>query len=200
MLQPGYGQLRFRLAYLEERSILHVTIVDVWDLPPMDDNGLADPYVEVSLRTKSSTLAQDKFKTTVKNECLSAIFNESADIPLELDDINTGELVIKVMDCDFDLHDEVIGTIRLPLSYLEISSISKQHTCLILHDINGEEGLVGEKQKLAPHRMSTSTAAALQLEISSQASKIYDLQLVLKSTRDELDEVLYTLTIFKITQ
>ena len=73
MLQPGYGQLRFRLAYLEERSILHVTIVDVWDLPPMDDNGLADPYVEVSLCTKSSTVAQDKFTTTIKNACLSAI-------------------------------------------------------------------------------------------------------------------------------
>ena len=192
MLQPGYGQLRFRLAYLEERSILHVTIVDVWDLPPMDDNGLADPYVEVSLRTKSSTVAQDKFTTTIKNACLSAIFDESADIPLEMDDIDTGELVIKVMDCDFDLHDEIIGTIRLPLSYLQISSISKQHTCLILHDNNGEDGPVGEKPKLERHRLSVSTAAALQLEISSQASKIYDLQLALKSTREDLDEVLFT--------
>lgn len=87
----------------------------------MDENGLADPYVEVSLRTKSSTVSQDKFKTSIKTACLSAVFNESADIPLNLDDVKTGELVIKVMDCDFDCQDELIGTIRLPLSYLDIS-------------------------------------------------------------------------------
>ena len=170
--------------------MLHVTIVDVWDLPSMDDNGLADPYVEVSLRTKSSTVAQDKFKTSIKTSCLSAVFNESADIPLELDDIDTGELVIKIMDCDFGLQDELIGTIRIPLSYLQISSFSKEHTCLILHDTKGEEGLVGEKSELVGHQLSTSTMASLQLEISAQASKIYDLQILLKSATEELQEVL----------
>ena len=189
-MQSRYGQLRFQLAYSEERSLLHVTIVDVWDLPPMDDNGLADPYVEVSLRTKSSTIAQDKFKTSIKTSCLSAIFNESADIPLHTDDVDTGELVIKVMDCDFECQDELIGTIRLPLGYLGISNTFKQHTCLILHDTKGEEGLVEDSQKLLGHQLSSSAMSALQLEISSKASKIYDLQIVLKSVTDELEQVL----------
>ena len=164
----------------------------------MDENGLADPYVEVSLRTKSSTVSQDKFKTSIKTSCLSAVFNESADIPLNLDDVKTGELVIKVMDCDFDCQDELIGTIRLPLNYLNISTFPKQHTCIILHDTKGEEGLVGETTKLLGHQLSTSAMSALQLEISSKASKIYDLQVLVKSAADELEQVLNGLMIKQV--
>ena len=171
--------------------MLRVTIVDAWDLPPMDDNGLADPYVEVSLRTRSSTVAHNKFKTSVKIACLNPVFNEAAEIPLASDDVETGELVIKVMDCDFGCQDELIGTIRLPLGYLGISSVSKEHACLILHDTKGEEGLIEGEGKLLGHQLSNNDVAVLQLKISEQASKIYDIQLLLKSSTDELKQVCF---------
>jgi len=183
-----YGQLRFRVAYKERRGTLRVTIVDAWDLPPMDDNGLADPYVEVSLRTKSSTVAQNKFRTSIKTTCLNPVFNETAEIPLESDDVETGELVIKVMDCDYDCQDELIGTIRLPLSYLGISAVYKEHTCLILHDTMGEEGLVTGESRLLGHQLSTNDVAVLQLKISEQASQIYNMQLLLKSSTEDLKQ------------
>ena len=157
----------------------------------MDDNGLADPYVEVSLRTRSSTVAQNKFKTSVKIACLSPVFNETAEIPLATSDVENGELVIKVMDCDFGCQDELIGTIRLPLGYLGISSIPKEHACLILHDTKGDEGLVEDEGKLLSHQLSYNDVAVLQLKISEQASKIYDIQLLLKTSTEELKQVCY---------
>ena len=188
-LQSRFGELRFQLEYLKSNDLLRVTIVDAWDLPPMNENELADPYVEVSLRTKSSTVEQDKFTTSIKPNCLNPIFNETSELPLLVDDVETGELVIKVMDSDCECQDEMIGTVRLPLSYLSLSSDSKEHTCLILHDKEGQEGLVEDKENPHSHQLSSSAAASLQLKISDQASKIYDIQLLLKSASDELEQV-----------
>ena len=155
----------------------------------MDDNGLADPYVEVSLRTKSSSVDHNKFKTSTKIACLSPVFNETAEIPLTSGDIETGELVLKVMDCDFGCQDELIGTIRIPLEYLGLTSVYKEHACLILHDTKGDDGLVRGEGKLVGHQLSTDDAAVLQLKVSEQASKIYDAQLLLKSSSEELKQV-----------
>ena len=179
------------MAYLESSCLLRVTIVDAWDLPPMDDNGLADPYVEVSLRTKASSVAQDKFKTSVKTTCLNPVFNETAEMPLTLDNVGTGELVIKVMDCDFECQDELIGSIRIPLAYMGMSSEPKEHTCLILHDTKGEDGSieVTDGIKKLDREISKTAVATLQLEISDQASKIYDMKLLLKSNMEELAKV-----------
>ena len=155
----------------------------------MNENGLADPYVEVSLRTKSSTVSQDKFTTSIKPGCLNPIYYEIAELPLLVDDVKTGELVIKVMDNDVEFSDELIGTIRLPLNHLRLSSLPKEHTCLILHDTKGQEGLVGDKDCPQGHQLSWSAAASLQLKISNQASKIYDMEVLLKSSKDVLEQV-----------
>ena len=95
----------------------------------MDMNGKSDPYVEVSLRP-----GQKKFSTSIKPNCLNPTFNETVELPATPKDIVTGELVLKVMDSDFPMQDELIGIIRLPLNTLDLSPTSKQHTCLILHD------------------------------------------------------------------
>ena len=101
----------------------------------MDKNGKSDPYVEVSIRP-----GKDVFKTAIKHYSLNPTFNETFTLPLEAKDIDEGELMIKVLDSDFPLQDELIGIIRLPLNALELSTSLKHHTCLILHEKGKNKG------------------------------------------------------------
>ena len=166
--------MRFSLEYLEASNKLHATIIDAWDLPPMDKNGKSDPYVEVSVRP-----GKEKFTTQVKHNSLNPTFNETAILPLSPNDIDEGEIVIKVLDSDFPLQDELIGIIRLPLNALDLSLSPKHHTCLILH----------EKGKNNRHAMSSLDAAKLNLKISHQTQELLDLQAQLRTVHENLEEV-----------
>ena len=81
-LEDRFGTVRFRLEFAPNRGLLLVTIIDAWDLPPMDADGKADPYVEVSLRPGNK-----KFTTSIKYNCLNPTFNETAELPLKVDEI-----------------------------------------------------------------------------------------------------------------
>ena len=140
----------------------------------MDKNGKSDPYVEVSVRP-----GKDVFKTAIKHYSLNPTFNETFILPLEAKDIDEGELMIKVLDSDFPLQDELIGIIRLPLNALELSTSPKHHTCLILH----------EKGKNSRHMMSSLDAAKLNLKISHQTQELLDLQAQLRTVHENLEEV-----------
>lgn len=83
-LQDRFGSLRFRTEYSTGRQHLLVTVIDAWDLPPMDSDGKADPYVEVSIRPGGGS---KKFSTTVRPNCLNPTFNETAEIGLRLHEI-----------------------------------------------------------------------------------------------------------------
>ena len=167
--------MRFSVEYHEKFSKLHVTIIDAWDLPPMDKNGKSDPYVEVSIRP-----GKDVFKTATKHCSLNPTFNETFPIPLNVNDIDEGELMIKVLDSDFPLQDELIGIIRLPLNALELSTSPKHHTCLILH----EKG----KNMICRNMMSSQCAAKLNLKISHQTQELLDLQAQLRTIHESLEE------------
>ena len=67
----------------------------------------------------------------------------------------------------------------------------KEHTCLILHDTKGEDGSIEVTDGIAKldREISKTAVATLQLEISEQASKIYDMKLLLKSNMEELAKV-----------
>ena len=161
------------MEYYESSSTINVTIIDAWDLPPMDKNGKSDPYVEVSVRP-----GQKKFTTQIKHFSLNPTFNETAVLPLDSKDIEEGELIIKVLDSDFPLQDELIGIIRLPLNALDLSTSRKQYTCLILHD-------KGKNRSV----MSSLDAAKLNLKISHQTQEFLDLQNQLRTTHENLEEV-----------
>ncbi len=46
-LSDRFGTLRFRIEMSRPLGLIFVTVIDAWDLPPMDSDGMADPYVEV---------------------------------------------------------------------------------------------------------------------------------------------------------
>lgn len=81
-LDSRLGFLRFRLEYLAEKESLLVTIVDAIDIPAMDSNGKADPYVAVYLKPGTK-----RFTTSIKSKCRNPTFNESVDFPLKESEI-----------------------------------------------------------------------------------------------------------------
>ena len=106
------------MGYQQNRGLLRVTVIDASNLPPMDMNGKADPYIEVSLRP-----GQKKFTTSIKTYCLNPTFNETEDFSVTQNEMENSELVLKVMDSDFPQADELIGVIRLPLKSLDLKTV-----------------------------------------------------------------------------
>jgi hypothetical protein len=91
------------------------------------------------------------------------------------------DLVLKVMDSDYPLQDELIGVIRLPLTGLDLGfSSGRQHTCLILHE-KGKRGGGGSGT------IHPADAAKLNLKISHQAEEIGKLQLKFKREQSQLE-------------
>ena len=74
------------MEYPECKTLLRITILDAWDLPQLSTDGSTDPYVEVSLRTKSPSGAKDKYTTSIKPSCINPVFNETAELPLKKED------------------------------------------------------------------------------------------------------------------
>lgn len=173
-LADRFGTLRFKTELVPDRDTLRVTVIDAWDLPPMDSDGKADPYVEVSLRP-----GKEKFTTAIKANCLNPTFNETAELKWIQSDKSDKDLVLKVMDSDFPLQDELIGVIRLPVNSLGLSTKTKTFTCLILHE---------KEKKTKGHALSYADAAKFNLKISQQANDLYELELALKNLKDELEE------------
>ncbi len=82
--------------------------------------------------------------TSIKANCLNPTFNETAELPVKPEDIegvkedmllysdwekppiSEKDLVLKMMDSDFPLQDELIGVVRLPLASINLDSPSKQ--------------------------------------------------------------------------
>ena len=97
--------------------------------------------------------------------CLNPVYNETFDLALPVSSVDDPlkQLVLKVYDQDFG-HDDLMGSIRLPLPMLEMSGKSVQYTCLILH--HSENG----------HTISSVDAAKLNLKLSEQANQIYQLE------------------------
>ena len=89
-LEDRFGTVRFRVEYSPKRELLLVTVIDAWDLPPMDGDGKADPYLEVSLRPPGP--GRKKYTTSIKSNCLNPTFNETAELPVKWNEIE-GESV-----------------------------------------------------------------------------------------------------------
>lgn len=174
-LDSRLGFLRFRLEYLAEKESLLVTIVDAIDIPAMDSNGKADPYVAVYLKPGTK-----RFTTSIKSKCRNPTFNESVDFPLKESEIMNKDLILKVMDSDYPLQDELIGIIRVPLSQVDLlKPVAKHYSCLIVNQ-SEDRGLV---------TLNSDDAALMNLKISDQNAQIYDLQVRLKNAQEKFDKL-----------
>ncbi|KAL3519249.1 hypothetical protein ACH5RR_017398 [Cinchona calisaya] len=84
---------------------LLVRVIEGRDLPPMDPNGLSDPYVKLQL-------GKQRFKTKVVKKCLNPSWCE--EFSFRVDDLKD-ELFISVLDEDKYFNDDFVGQIKIPI-------------------------------------------------------------------------------------
>ncbi|XP_048225606.1 C2 and GRAM domain-containing protein At1g03370 [Ricinus communis] len=87
---------------------LLVRVIEARNLPPMDPNGLSDPYVRVQL-------GKQKFKTKVVKRNLNPSWGE--EFSFRVDDLNE-EIVISVLDEDKYFNDDFVGQLKVPISII----------------------------------------------------------------------------------
>ncbi|WCJ28215.1 C2 calcium/lipid-binding and GRAM domain containing protein [Euphorbia peplus] len=87
---------------------LLVRVIEARNLPPMDPNGLSDPYVKVQL-------GKQRCKTKVVKKSLNPTWGE--EFSFRVEDLND-ELVISVLDEDKYFNDEFVGQIKVPVSLI----------------------------------------------------------------------------------
>ncbi|KAM9252467.1 fer-1-like protein 5 [Cariama cristata] len=91
-----------------QKCLVRVYVVRAFDLPPRDRNGLCDPYVRVSLGTK--TLGQrDQYVPNTLEPVFGRLFEVTGTIPLEKD------LRVSLVDYDLLPPDQEIGTTTIDL-------------------------------------------------------------------------------------
>ncbi|NXJ72630.1 MYOF protein, partial [Rostratula benghalensis] len=91
-----------------QKCLVRVYVVRAFDLSPRDRNGLCDPYVRVSLGTK--TLGQrDQYVPNTLEPIFGRLFEVTGTIPLEKD------LRVSLLDYDLLPPDQEIGTTTIDL-------------------------------------------------------------------------------------
>ena len=82
-------------------------------LPPADLNGLADPYVKLTIRHMTR-------ETRVVHECLNPVWDELVQFIGPIEDFRGSELVLRVCDRDVLKHDDAMGGCRVNLRELSM--------------------------------------------------------------------------------
>ncbi len=81
----------------------------------MDINGKSDPYVKVAIISKGKRIK--KKKTSVMKNTLHPVFNESMLFDIPQDQIETVDLIVKVIDYDRVGSNELIGCVGIGSSF-----------------------------------------------------------------------------------
>jgi synaptotagmin-1 len=97
------------------RGALRVFVQRGTGLPSADMNGLADPYVKLTVRHITR-------ETRVVHECLDPVWDELVQFIGPLEDFRSGELFLRVCDRDLLKHDDAMGDVRVNLRGLTASS------------------------------------------------------------------------------
>ncbi|XP_075580324.1 fer-1-like protein 5 [Pelecanus crispus] len=91
-----------------QKCLVRVYIVRAFDLPPRDRNGLCDPYIRVSLGTRTQG-QRDQYVPNTLEPVFGRLFEVTGTIPLEKD------LRVSLLDYDLLPPDQEIGTTTIDL-------------------------------------------------------------------------------------
>ena len=109
----------------KRQSVLNVILVEGNDLPPMDDNGLSDPYVKFKLE-------KENYRSRTVRKTLNPQFKEH--FQMYIFDMNSIQLQISVHDFDNNNKDELMGRAQVDLNNYELD---KTHFLKVPIEPNG---------------------------------------------------------------
>uniref|UniRef100_A0ABD2X9Q3 C2 domain-containing protein n=1 Tax=Trichogramma kaykai TaxID=54128 RepID=A0ABD2X9Q3_9HYME len=113
------GRLRLRLSYDFDKSDLDVHLVEASELAGGEHGGFQDPYVKLSL---SPEVDARKRQTGVHHNEANPRFDQHFKFPVSQDELQDKTLLLQVLDDDRFSRNDVVGSLRVALDGLDISS------------------------------------------------------------------------------
>jgi hypothetical protein len=126
--------------YLTDTVVVY--IIEAKDLPPMDANGLSDPYCFMYAVGPGIKRSAEKRKTATFSKTLNPVFNERHVFGTETDLQDIQHIVIDVYDADNVSAHDLLGRVVLELSEIDRSPTKAVHGwCPLRSPKTGEAGL-----------------------------------------------------------
>ncbi|CAB0034043.1 unnamed protein product [Trichogramma brassicae] len=113
------GRLRLRLSYDFDKSDLDVHLVEASELASGEHGGFQDPFVKLSL---SPEVDARKRQTGVHHNEANPRFDQHFKFPVSQDELQDKTLLLQVLDDDRFSRNDVVGSLRVALDGLDISS------------------------------------------------------------------------------
>ncbi|CAI8052920.1 Protein kinase C alpha type [Geodia barretti] len=112
----GRLEMTVRSEDIDDQHIrLHIGIIQAANLPPMDANGLADPYVKLRMLPDSSNSAKQKTERQAKTLC--PVWEETFFFDVNKTDssFEVSRLVVEVWDWDRYTANDLVGGFSIPV-------------------------------------------------------------------------------------
>jgi rabphilin-3A len=103
------------IRYDESQDTLYCTILRARDLPPMDAQGLSDPFCKINIITPENTIRHTRWqKSRIAHKTNNPEFNETFTfLGMSLEDMN-GSLYIVILDDD-KYGNDFLGNAKIQL-------------------------------------------------------------------------------------
>lgn len=114
-----YGKIHYSLDYNFTTNRLSVTAIACKRLPAMDNNGMSDPYLKVTILPEK----RPKFETRIIRNCLNPLFDETFLFNIPFTDLSRKSLQIVAYDFDRLSKDDKIGQITVPFEAIDFGGL-----------------------------------------------------------------------------
>lgn len=110
------GWLEVSISYDETQDTLLCTLLRARDLPPMDSQGLSDPFAKVNIITPENTLRHTRWqKSRIAHKTNNPEFNETFTfMGMSFDDMTASSLFVVLLDDD-KYGNDFLGAAKISL-------------------------------------------------------------------------------------
>ncbi|XP_058807673.1 synaptotagmin-5 isoform X1 [Phymastichus coffea] len=113
------GKLHLRLSYDFDKSDLNVHLIEAQELASSEQGGFRDPYVKLTL---SPEVDARKRQTGMQRYEPNPSFDQHFKFPVGHEQLQDKTLLVQVLDHDRFSRNDVVGSVRIALEELQLSS------------------------------------------------------------------------------
>ncbi|XP_011503251.1 PREDICTED: synaptotagmin-6 [Ceratosolen solmsi marchali] len=137
------GQLHLRLSYDFDKSDLNIHLIEAHELARSEQGGFNYPYVKLTLSPEVDTR---KRQTSIHHNDPNPYFDQHFKFPVSYEELQDKTLLLQVLDYDRFSRNDVVGSVRVAMEQLELSSSSS--SIEVWGEINRERKPPEETQEI----------------------------------------------------